>query len=118
MRFSVLLPTKNRLDLLRYAVDTVRRQSYADVEIVISDNCSEDDIAGFAASLGDPRVKYVRSPKPMVIAGGISPENVRRALTESAADGVDVNSGVESSPGVKDPRRLKMLFEELKRGRT
>ena len=63
-------------------------------------------------------LRDVRSPKPMVIAGGISPENVRRALTESAADGVDVNSGVESSPGVKDPRRLKMLFEELKRGRT
>ena len=63
-------------------------------------------------------LRDVRSPKPMIIAGGISPENVRRALTESAADGVDVNSGVESSPGVKDPRRLKMLFEELKRGLT
>jgi phosphoribosylanthranilate isomerase len=63
-------------------------------------------------------LRDVRSPKPMIIAGGISPENVRRALTESAADGVDVNSGIESSPGVKDPRRMKMLFEELKRGLT
>ncbi len=81
MRFSVLLPTKNRLDLLRYAVDTVRRQSYADVEIVISDNCSEDDIAGFAASLGDPRVKYVRSPKPIPVT-----ENWNLALEHSTGD--------------------------------
>ena len=43
-------------------------------------------------------LRDVRSPKPMIIAGGISPENVRRALTESAADGVDVNSGVEIEP--------------------
>jgi phosphoribosylanthranilate isomerase len=60
-------------------------------------------------------LRDVRSPKPILIAGGISPENVRRALVESSADGVDVNSGVESGPGIKDPRRLKLLFEELKR---
>ena len=44
MKFSVLLPTRNRLEYLRYAVETVRRQDYADWEIIVSDNCSEDDI--------------------------------------------------------------------------
>jgi len=39
----------------------VRRQDYQDWEIVISDNCSEDDIAGFVLSLDDTRVKYVRT---------------------------------------------------------
>ncbi len=64
-RFSVLLPTKNRLDLLRYAVETVRRQDFADWEVVISDNCSEDDIAGYVAALGDPRVIQVRTARPL-----------------------------------------------------
>lgn len=64
-RFSVLLPTKNRLDLLRYAVETVRRQDFADWEVIISDNCSEDDIAGYVASLGDPRVIHVRAEHPL-----------------------------------------------------
>ena len=61
MRFSVLLPTRNRLDLLTYAIETVRRQDYDDWEIVVSDNASEQDIAGDIKSLNEPRIKYVRT---------------------------------------------------------
>jgi glycosyltransferase involved in cell wall biosynthesis len=59
---SVLLPTHNRLDLLRNAVETVRRQDDDDWEIVVSDNASTDDVAGYVARLEDPRVRYVRTP--------------------------------------------------------
>src|SRR6476646_9624263 len=58
---SVLLPTRNRLDYLRYAVETVRRQDDGDWELVVSDNDSEEDIAGFVEGLGDPRIRYVRT---------------------------------------------------------
>ena len=61
MKFSVLLPTRNRLEYLRYAIETVLRQDYQNWEIIISDNCSEDDIAGYIASLNDPRIYYVRT---------------------------------------------------------
>ena len=61
MKFSVLLPTRNRLDLLRYAVETVLRQDYADWEIIISDNDSEQDVAGYVQSLHEPRIKYFRT---------------------------------------------------------
>jgi glycosyltransferase involved in cell wall biosynthesis len=61
MRFSVLLPTRNRLDLLTYAIETVRRQDYSDWEIVVSDNASEQDIASYIRSLNEPRIKYVRT---------------------------------------------------------
>lgn len=60
MKFSVLLPTRNRLQLLSYAVESVLRQDYEDWEIVISDNCSEEDIEAYVKSLSDPRVKYSR----------------------------------------------------------
>ena len=49
---SVLLPTRNRLEFLRYAVETVLRQDDQDLEIVVSDNDSEDDIAGHVERLG------------------------------------------------------------------
>ena len=62
MIFSVLLPTHNRLDLLRNAVETVRRQDGDDWEIVVSDNASTDDVAGYVAGLEDARVRYVRTP--------------------------------------------------------
>jgi glycosyltransferase involved in cell wall biosynthesis len=60
MKFSVLLPTRNRLDLLRCAVETVRRQDDEDWEIIISDNDSEEDIAGYVDQLKDPRIHYSR----------------------------------------------------------
>lgn len=58
MKFSVLLPTRNRLELLVRAIETVRRQHYENWEIIVSDNCSEEDVAGYVASLDDSRIKY------------------------------------------------------------
>jgi phosphoribosylanthranilate isomerase len=46
----------------------------------------------------------------------LTPENVRDAVRQSRAWGVDVCSGVEASPGVKDKRLLQMFFNEVKHG--
>lgn len=54
--------------------------------------------------------------RPALVAGGIRPGNARRALERSRAGGVDVCSGVESAPGVKDPERMRRLFEEVRHG--
>jgi len=61
MKISVLLPTRNRLDLLHYAVESVLQQDYENWEIVISDNFSEDDVAGYVKSLNDGRIVYYRT---------------------------------------------------------
>lgn len=61
MKFSILLPTRNRLELLRFAVQSVLDQDYSSWEIIISDNASSDDVEGYARSLQDERIVYVRS---------------------------------------------------------
>jgi phosphoribosylanthranilate isomerase len=44
--------------------------------------------------------------RPWMLSGGLDPANVMDALASTAARGVDVSSGVESAPGVKDPARI------------
>ncbi|MGC9451227.1 MAG: phosphoribosylanthranilate isomerase [Oceanipulchritudo sp.] len=51
--------------------------------------------------------------KNWILAGGLSPDNVREALDFTNAGTIDVNSGVEARPGIKDPEKLRRLFEEV-----
>ena len=50
-----------------------------------------------------------------VLAGGLRPSNVAEAIASSKPWGVDVSSGVESAPGVKDPTLITRFIEEAKR---
>jgi phosphoribosylanthranilate isomerase len=49
----------------------------------------------------------------VLLAGGLRPDNVRAAIDTVRPFGIDVSSGVESSPGIKDPERLRALFAAL-----
>ncbi len=48
--------------------------------------------------------------QPVILAGGLSPENVSLALQEALPDAIDVSSGVESAPGRKDMDKVKRLL--------
>ena len=46
-----------------------------------------------------------------MLAGGLTPSNVAEAIRLTGAQQVDVSSGVESAPGVKDPALIKAFIE-------
>ncbi len=81
MKISVLIPTRDRLALLRHAVDSVLRLDDEDCELVISDNASSENVAEYVDSLGDPRVVYVRTPRLLAVT-----ENWNNALEHSSGD--------------------------------
>lgn len=49
--------------------------------------------------------------KPFMVSGGLDPSNVGKAIAISHPAGVDVSSGVESAPGVKDPAKIQAFIE-------
>ena len=51
---------------------------------------------------------------PIVLAGGLTPDNVGEAISRVRPYGVDVSSGVESSPGAKDHAKVKAFVEAVK----
>lgn len=53
-------------------------------------------------------------PVPWMLAGGLTPENVAVAIRLTGADQVDVASGTESAPGVKDPERVRAFIAAAK----
>lgn len=53
--------------------------------------------------------------KPFFLAGGLDPDNIGAAISLVRPDAIDVASGVESEPGVKDHGKLRALFERVRR---
>lgn len=66
--FSIVIPTYNRSELVKSAIQSVLRQTFEDFEILVSDNCSQDDTPRVIREFNDPRLKYVRTPRHFVIA--------------------------------------------------
>jgi phosphoribosylanthranilate isomerase len=53
-------------------------------------------------------------PVPLFLAGGLAPDNVGDAIARVHPSGVDVSSGVEREPGVKDRAKLERFFQEVR----
>jgi phosphoribosylanthranilate isomerase len=56
-----------------------------------------------------------RPPIPWLLSGGLDPDTLGAAIALSQARGVDVSSGVESAPGVKDPARIRAFVAAARR---
>ena len=57
----------------------------------------------------------IRASRPFVLAGGLAPGNVGAAIRAARPYAVDVSSGIEQAPGVKDEARMRRFIEEARK---
>lgn len=72
----------------------------------------KDDLHGGTGQTWDWNLMTGRRyTAPLIVSGGLTAENVREAITQTLPFAVDVASGTESEPGIKDPDRLRAFLE-------
>ena len=79
--YSIVIPTRERPDVLRFAIKTVLKQTRPNFELVIMDNCSPPATRAVVDEFDDPRVRYFRSPERLSMS-----DNWERALEHVTGD--------------------------------
>jgi phosphoribosylanthranilate isomerase len=95
-------------DLLKYATD------YHDALGLLLD-AYVSGVPGGTGERFDWSLIPARFPMPVVLSGGLTPENVAEAVRQVRPWAVDVSSGVEAGPGVKDAAKVAAFIEHAKR---
>jgi phosphoribosylanthranilate isomerase len=93
-------------DLLQFAA------SFADAQGFLLDAWSEAGHGGTGERF-DWNLIPANLPKPLILAGGLTPENVRLAIATVHPWAVDVSSGIEQSKGIKDAARIAAFMKEV-----
>ena len=86
-------------------------ESYSKSWMLLLDSYQKNDFGGTGKTFEWKNLKGKELNKPYLLAGGLNPENVEKALSLVSCAGLDVSSGVESSPGKKDSIKLKKFIE-------
>jgi len=88
--------------------------TYHDAAGLLLDSHAAGEVGGTGKTFDWTRFP-TSSPLPLILAGGLKPDNVAAAITAVKPYAVDLSSGVESAPGIKDAGRIRMLMNEVKR---
>ena len=70
--------------------------------------------AGGTGEIFDWKLLPKNYSKPIILAGGLNPDNVAEACRETSVYALDLSSGVESSPGIKSKAKIDALMREVK----
>jgi len=84
------------------------------VRAFLLDTFDQDLVGGTGRSFDWSLIDQLDLVRPFVLAGGLNPQNIGTALQAVRPCCVDVNSGVEESPGVKDHRLIRAVIEAVR----
>lgn len=105
------VPMGSDVDVADYA------RRYADASALLLDGHAHGQPGGKGASFAWNKVPRIIWP-PLILAGGLNADNVADAIRSVRPYGVDVSSGVESAPGIKDAVKMIEFVREVNRVST
>jgi len=97
----------------RFSMTEIRR--FRRASALLLDAADRGQFGGTGKSFDWSIAKRAAAQRQIILAGGLTPENVREAILTVRPYAVDVASGVESRPGIKDPGKLRAFFAEVAR---
>ena len=84
------------------------------VHAFLFDTYKKDKLGGTGEVLNWDKVRNLKIGTPIILSGGLNMENIESGIDAVCPSAVDVNSGVESKPGMKDGIKIISLFKILK----
>jgi len=87
---------------------------YSDAAALLLDSHEPGGLGGTGRTFDWGQIR--RCERPLILAGGLTPDNVRDAVRQSKPWGVDVSSGVEDAPGIKNSGAMRRFIEQAKSG--
>ena len=102
---------------IRLAEDSTPSYNFPNADAILIDAYHEKHLGGTGVTTDWESARMIRqnTELPVFLAGGLTPGNVRMAIEKVEPYGVDVSSGVEDKPGIKDPVKLKLFIFEAKK---
>ena len=83
------------------------------VDTLLLDAYHPQMLGGTGKTLNWSDLEQFKPLLPWMLAGGLTPDNIKDALSRLKPDGIDLSSGVERSPGDKDINKVTKLFNQL-----
>lgn len=91
-----------------------RAREYPDAAALLLDSHASGTQGGTGARFDWARVPHAYGT-PIILAGGLNPDNVAEAITTARPYAVDVSSGIELRPGMKDSAKMRRFLDEVRR---
>jgi phosphoribosylanthranilate isomerase len=95
---------------VRDAASLQALNAFRQVDFHLVDAHHPDLFGGTGATFDWDLLRGRRSKVPLVLSGGLTPDNVAEAIRQTHPFAVDTASGTEASPGIKDPAKVKAFF--------
>lgn len=99
---------------IRLASDVLAVQAFHAIDYHLLDTYREGERGGTGETFDWRMLDRRSTDVPLILSGGLNPENVTEAIAAAQPFAVDVASGTEAAPGVKDPIKMKAFAEAVR----